>query len=409
MLAAGVKPDAAPLLSGTVPTLGAVTLNWPPPPPTPPVRRASASTVVAVSALAMLLSLALVLVGSVGLRAWLTSRAPASLPAPRPAVTSTPLPVATPTPSALLPSQSTGPVDVTDQIERGVVLIEGETPNEVVAGTGMVLTADGEVMTNYHVVRSTQSLTVTVAATGQSYRATVVGRDATVDVALLRLEGASGLDPVSVDPDPVAIGDIVVAAGNANGQGYVSANRGNVLSLSTSIQVEGPVENDPPETLHGLIETNAAAWPGDSGGPMYDAQYEVLGMTTAGGAESDAERQVYAIPIRTALDVVDQVRAGDDSGTVVIGPKAYLGVVVQTDDSGGVRIDRVEAGTPAEQIGLRPGDLIRTVDGKAIPDRLTLSHLLDDIRPGETVPITWQPTSGTDRTADITLAANPLN
>ena len=67
------------------------------------------------------------------------------------------------TPSAPLPSQSTGPVDVTDQIERGVVLIEGETPNEVVAGTGMVLTADGEVMTNYHVVRSTQSLTVTVA------------------------------------------------------------------------------------------------------------------------------------------------------------------------------------------------------------------------------------------------------
>lgn len=409
MLAAGVKPDAPPALSGTVPTLGRVTLDWPPPPPsTPPVRRASAATVVAVSCLALLLSLALVVVGFVGLRAWATSRTP-SAPVPLPGVTATPEPTATPTATTPLPEQSTGPVEVTDAIERGVVLIDGETPNESVAGTGMVLTADGEVMTNYHVVRSTRSLTVTVAATGRSYPATVVGRDATLDVALLKLEGASRLETVTIDPDPVAIGDIVVAAGNANGQGYVSANRGNVLSLSTSIQVEGPVENDPPETLRGLIETNAAAWPGDSGGPMYDAENEVLGMTTAGGTETDVERQVYAVPIRTALGVVDQIRANDDSGTVVIGPKAYLGVVVQADDSGGVRIDRVESGTPADEVGLRPGDLIQTVAGKDVPDRLTLSHLLDDVRPGETVAIAWQTSSGATHTGEITLAANPLN
>lgn len=407
MVAVGVKPDTLSADSKTIPTLGRVTHFRPSAPLPPPPRRTSTATVTAVSVLALLMSLALVLVGLVGLRAWVIARGtPAGTGLPH--VTATPLPLPTATGTAL-PEQSTGPVEVTPAIERGVVLISAETPAEGVAGTGMVLTPDGEVITNYHVVRSTQSITVTVAATGRRYQATVVGRDATADVALLRLAGASGLETVTIDAEDAAIGDVVIAAGNANGQGYVTAHRGNIVGLDRSIQVEGPIADDPPETLRGLIETNAAAWPGDSGGPMYDAEHEVLGMTTAGATDDDEERQVYAVPIRSALDVVNRIRAGDDSGTVVIGPKAYLGVIARADDRGGVRIDRVEAGTPADDVGLRAGDTIVRINGSDVPDRLTLSHLLDDITPGQTVPIRWRTPSGALRDADITLAANPLN
>ena len=239
---------------------------------------------------------------------------------------------------------------VSDEQSSGVVLINTTTTTGTAAGSGMVLSDDGYVLTNYHVVRSTEAITVTIAATGRRHTAELVGRDATKDVALLKLDRASNLDVVTIDSDPVRIGDIVVAAGNANGQGYVSAHRGNILELDRQINVKGANVNDPPQRLRGLIETNAPAWPGDSGGPMFDGEAQVLGMTTAGSSTGDGEtedKQVYAVPIREALDVVDRIRAGDESGTVVIGPKAYLGVIVEADDSSAVIVSDVQPDTPA--------------------------------------------------------------
>ena len=351
---------------------------------------------------------------------WLERLQPSPAPTvvtPSPAVSEpgpTPgLPQTTPQDSARpLPEQSVGPVDVTDDLKRGVVLITGRTPAEGVAGTGMVLTPDGYVLTNYHVVRSTEAITVTIAATGRRHTAELVGRDATKDVALLKLDRASNLDVVTIDSDPVRIGDIVVAAGNANGQGYVSAHRGNILELDRQINVKGANVNDPPQRLRGLIETNAPAWPGDSGGPMYDAESEVLGMTTAGSSTGDGEtedKQVYAVPIREALDVVDKIKRGDESGTIVIGPKAYLGVIVQADDSSAVIISEVQANTPAAEAGLTTGDTILNLDGQAVRTRAELSDVLDTIEPGTTVQITWTTPSGRERTAPITPKASPLN
>ena len=325
-------------------------------------------------------------------------------PAGSPSAPATSTPTPTPT-----PTQTVGPVTVTDSIKRGVVLISGRTPGDSVAGTGMVLTEDGLVLTNYHVVRSTESITVTVASTGRRYEATLVGRDATVDVALLQLRAASGLETVTIDPDQVGLGQVVIAAGNANGQGYVSANRGNVLGLGRSIRVSGPVPEDPPETLRGLIETNAPAWPGDSGGPMFDESHEVLGVITAGSSDDEQDtRHVYAIPIADALAVVDQVRAGDESGSVVIGPKAYMGIVAQSDDTGGVIVTRVESSTPAYRVGIRADDRIRTLAGRDVTSRVELSHILDDIEPGETVEVTWS-TDGRLKSGRITLGKSPLN
>lgn len=332
----------------------------------------------------------------------------ASEPGPTPGLPRT-TPADSPRP---LPEQSVGPVDVTDDLKRGVVLITGRTPAEGVAGTGMVLTPDGYVLTNYHVVRSTEAITVTIAATGRRHTAELVGRDATKDVALLKLDRAIDLDVVTIDSDPVRIGDVVVAAGNANGQGYVTAHRGNILELDRQINVKGANVNDPPQRLRGLIETNAPAWPGDSGGPMFDGEAQVLGMTTAGSSTGTGEtedKQVYAVPVREALDVVDRIRAGDESGTVVIGPKAYLGVIVEADDSSAVIVSDVQPDTPAARTGLAAGDTILTLDGQRVRTRSELSDVLDTVEPDSTVTITWTTASGRERSAEITPKASPLN
>ena len=339
---------------------------------------------------------------------------PATAPAPGPTqgpTDASAAPEASAVPQRPYPEQSVGPVEVTEELKRGVVLIAGRTPNEGVAGTGMVLTEDGYVLTNYHVVRSTESITVSIASTGRRHRAEMVGRDATKDVALLKLEDARDLDPVTIDGEDIRVGDIVVAAGNANGQGYVTAHRGNILTLGRSINVRGANENDPPQRLDGLIETNAPAWPGDSGGPMFDADGEVLGMTTAGSSSSENEddKQVYAVPIEEALAIVEKIRAGDESGTVVIGPKAYLGVIAELDDSNGLRVSDVLEDSPAGRTGIEAGDVIVALDGQRVRTRVELSDVLDTIEPDDTTSITWTTPSGRERTADITVAANPLN
>ena len=323
-----------------------------------------------------------------------------------PPSTKTPSPRRTPTTPR--PVQTTGPVTMTDALRRGVVLISGTTSSDNVAGTGMVISDTGEVLTNYHVVRSTQELTVTVSGSGKKYEATLVGRDATRDVALLQLKGARGLDVIRRDSDPVSTGDVVIAAGNANGQGFVSANRGNVLSMDQVIMVKGPTDNDPDERLSGLIESDAPGWPGDSGGPMFDAETEVLGMTTAGSTAKTEDRRVYAIPIRSAFEVVEQIRNGDESGTVVIGPKAYLGVTVE-DSAEGLAIRTVESGSPASKAGLRKGDTLLTLGGRPVANRSELSSALDGYEPKDQAPLTWRTAAGANREGSITFGASTIN
>ena len=141
---------------------------------------------------------------------------------------------------------------------KGVVLIDTVLPyqNASGAGTGMVLTASGQVLTSYHVVKAASTIKVTVAETGKTYQATVVGSDQTADVALLQLKGASSLTPVKIDNDKTSVGDKVTAVGNAGGTGTLTAAKGTILSLRASITTaaEGPVAS---ETLTHMIETTA--------------------------------------------------------------------------------------------------------------------------------------------------------
>ena len=134
-------------------------------------------------------------------------------------------------------------------MSKGVVLIDTvlRYAGARGAGTGVVLTSSGQIMTNYHVVEGTTSITVTVASTGTTYMATVVGHDQTHDVALLQLEDASGLDTVAVDRDPVAVGDQVTAVGNAGGTGSLTAADGKVTALNATVTTaaEGAVAPRP--------------------------------------------------------------------------------------------------------------------------------------------------------------------
>ena len=235
----------------------------------------------------------------------------------------------------------------------GVVLIEAETGSGIAAGTGMILTADGQVLTNYHVVAGSDKVSVTVADSGNTYTATVVGFDQARDVALLQLKNASGLTTVTVDNDQVAVGDAVAAVGNASGGGELVKAAGKVTATDQSLTVSSDSPWGSSEDLSGLVETNARAVPGDSGGPMFDSENEVLGMTTAG---STKERTSYAVPIATALAVVDQIETGQDAGTVRVGPAGYLGIKVADAETGstiGKTITQVVAGQPGRQGGRR--------------------------------------------------------
>lgn len=308
------------------------------------------------------------------------------------------------------PSGNTGTrsTTVTAAQSKGVVLIEAQVSDGIAAGTGMVLTADGKVLTNYHVVAGSDKVAVTIADTGDTYSATVLGFDQTRDVALLQLKNASGLDTVTIDTDAVNTGDQIAAVGNASGGGKLVKAGGRVTATDQNLTVssESPWGNS--EDLTGLIETTAGAVPGDSGGPMFDAQTEVLGMTTAG---STSDHTSYAVPIATALSVVQQIETGQDAGTVRVGPSGYLGVVAATRTSGskGIAIADVVAGGPADAAGITAGSRITKVGDTTITSKTNLANVIRNYEPGQQVSITWITANGHTKKATVTLGSSPVN
>jgi len=272
------------------------------------------------------------------------------------------------------------------------------------AGTGMVLTSDGEVVTNHHVVEGATTVRVTVMSTGKTYAAAVVGSDARDDVALLRLTGASGLSTVRTDTGGVSLGDDVTAVGDANGTtGYFSAASGRVTARDRSIttRTDGTASG---ERLAGLMQISSDVVSGDSGGATYDAQGEVVGMTTAassGGARVDG----YAVPIRTVLRVVDDLESGVESGRYDYGRPAFLGVGL---DGSTTMLQGVYTGTPAFRAGLRAGDRITSLGGRHVTTSAALKKAVSDRSPGDRVRVAWTDGSGAEHSATVTLTAGPV-
>lgn len=277
------------------------------------------------------------------------------------------------------------------------------------AGTGMILTANGEILTNNHVVEGATKIKVTVVATGDKYTATVVGTDKIDDIAVLQLADASGLTPVTTETGTVSIGDSVVAVGNAMGAGGVpSAAKGTITGINRSIttQSEGGVDG---ERLTGMIQVDAQVIAGDSGGPLYDSHGSVIGMDTA-AASSPAQSTGFAIPIARALSIASQIESGQGGGNIVIGSPAFLGVQFATGPSyshGGAMISGVLPKTPAAKAGLITGDTITAVDGTAITSGSQLKTVLSQYKPNDSVSLRWTDTKGGAHTATVTLMAGP--
>lgn len=203
----------------------------------------------------------------------------------------------------------------------GVVTIDtvlNYDSQERAAGTGMIMSSNGLILTNNHVVQQATRITVTVESTGKSYRATVVGTDATDDVAVLKLSGASGLTPVTFDASSsVKAGAAVYSVGNAEGTGDLVTAKGTVEAVNQSLTVQSDF-SETGESLSGLIEVSSDVVSGDSGGPLRDSSGDVIGIITAASSGSSAVTG-YAINIDKALRIADQIESGTASSTVRIG------------------------------------------------------------------------------------------
>jgi S1-C subfamily serine protease len=323
--------------------------------------------------------------------------------------------------------------------------------DEQAAGTGMVLTSSGEILTNNHVIDGATSISVTDVGNGKTYSANVVGYDRTSDVAVVKLVGASGLKTVSTSSGTAAVGQAVVGVGNAGGTGGTpSAAGGSITAMNQSITASDDGGGNS-ENLSGLIETNAGIEPGDSGGSLVNTSGQVLGMDTAASEDTsytDSASQGYAIPIATALSIAKKIEDGDASTALHIGATGFLGVSVESSSSAGTGstggsggfgtggdggfgsggsgfgsgtgssggsgtttsgavVEGTLSGSPAAQAGLVEGDVITGLNGSTVNSSTDLSNLLVGYHPGDTVQLQWTDQSGQTHTASVKLTSGP--
>ena len=304
-------------------------------------------------------------------------------------------------------------------------------------GTGIVLTSTGEVLTNNHVIEGATSIKVTDIGNGKTYTASVVGYDATQDVAVIQLQNASGLTVASLgNSSSVQTGASVTALGNAEGKGGTpSVATGSVTALNQSITASDELSNVN-EQLTGLIETNAPIQPGDSGGPLVNSHGQVIGMDTAASSsyqlqgQSSTATQAYSIPIDEAQSIANQIEAGTTSADVHIGATAFLGVEIGSSSStgngsggfggfggfggqnsqgttSGASVAGTVSGSPAANAGLAAGDTITAIAGQSVSSAEDVAHDLVKYHPGNSISVTWVDQSGQSHTATMTLATGP--
>ncbi|MEP9384022.1 S1C family serine protease [Nocardioides cheoyonin] len=287
---------------------------------------------------------------------------------------------------------------------KGVVLVDTivDYGSAEAAGTGLVLSSDGIVVTNHHVVEGATEIKVSVPG-GKTYDATVLGYDDTHDVAVLQLKGASGLSTVATDKAAVSDGEQVTSVGNAEGEGSLVAADGTVTDPSTAITVTD--DDGSKSRLTGLIEVDADIVSGDSGGALLDADGEVVGMNVA-ASSGGSDISGYAIPIDRVLDIAAQIIAGKDGGDVEIGYDAALGV--QLYGSGTPRVAGVVDGGAADDAGVTVGSTITSIDGTSVSSLSDITDVLAKHEPGDRVSLHWTDESGDAHTATVTLGRAPV-
>jgi S1-C subfamily serine protease len=383
----------------------------PPPPPPPPVRgEPHLWRWIAVSFL-----VALIAAGGSGIGVgWGLARALHGTPT----VVQSPIAIASPIASQNA-TPATGSVDanaIASKVDPALVFINTVVGTGQAAGTGMILTPDGEVLTNNHVVTGSTSINVTIVGQSASHTAHVIGVAPAADVALIQIEGVSGLPTVTfASSTNVQVGDPIVALGNALGLGGTpSVSSGTVTALNQTITAsEGGSKS---EQLTGMIESDAPISPGESGGPLVNTAGQVVGMITAGdiqGFRSQTSRVNYAIPADTAVNYVNKIRSGQASSDVVYGQVGYLGVSVRDltpeiasqlglNVTSGAAVVTVQSGSPAESAGITPNSVITKVGNAKITTSNELGTAIRSYKPADRVAVTWVDQRG-NHTATVTL------
>lgn len=332
---------------------------------------------------------------------------PASIPVPTAAA-----PPAPPPPPAAPPLRPVlSPEELRQAVVPTIVAIVSDTVTATTAGTGIVLTGDGLVVTNHHVIDGARHVSARSFDSGASYDVEILGYDSSKDVAVLQLGGATSMATAALgDPADVRLGDPVTAIGNAEGDGEAVAARGTVIGLDQALTARSSTDGSR-NRLEGMIEVNAAVRPGDSGGPLVDETGAVIGINTAGNAEPDPTEHMgpprsYAIPIDVAMGVVDQVRSGTASDTVRVGPTPVLGITVTTH-ARGAEVLWVSLWSPAEDAGMEVGDVITAMDGRPVASSQELTALMMLRGPGDTIELTWIDREGITHDARIVLEEGP--
>ncbi len=313
--------------------------------------------------------------------------------------------------SALALGRASTAVAVTASTARtGVVVVETNLAytDGAAAGTGIVLTSSGEVLTNNHVIRGATTIRVTDVSTHRSYTAHVVGYSVSNDIAVLQLVNAHGLRTATTgDSSGVSTGDRVTAVGNAGGTGSLTVVTGRVTGLGQAITVSD--EQGGSNRLTGMIQTNAPLQPGDSGGPLLE-NGRVIGVDAAAGRSGYDGSQGFAIPINTATSIAGQIESGHRSSTVHVGPTAFLGVLLDTSygqDVSGASVRDVVPGSAADRAGLGNGDTITGLAGRTVTTPASLQKVVLQLSPGKPVLLRWTDGYGYSRSATVRPAAGP--
>ncbi|MFG1697901.1 S1C family serine protease [Nonomuraea sp. NPDC049309] len=395
------RTDGWSQFGATPPSAGGFTRPLPsmPPPPPPAPKHAFTLTRKAIAGLALAAVAAL---GAAAVGGGAVGAALAGGGAPASAATATP---SSPSPVFRTASDKYTVAEVAAKVQPSVVMIQGRTSE----GSGVILSADGLILTNNHVVSGQDSGLTVKFNDGKTAKATVVGTDPATDLAVIRAQDVSGLAAIALgDSDQLKVGDDVLAIGSPLGlDGTVTS--GIVSALDRTVTAgSGPRDQQLPPgwggrgqaeevtTLGGMIQTDAAINPGNSGGALVNAAGELVGINSA--IAPDGVNLGFAIPVNTAKYVSEQLVK---NGKVT---HVYLGVSVTdaTGDVPGALIRDVTEGSPADKAGLKEGDLITKIGDTPVQGGDTVVGQVRGFKVGQQVQITYQ-RDGKESTVTVTM------
>jgi S1-C subfamily serine protease len=320
--------------------------------------------------------------------------------------------IVTPQSNSLAPATTAS----SGHVSRGLVDVNTITDQGPAAGTGMVVTPNGEVITNNHVIAGATQISVYDVGNHRTYSAHVVGYARSRDIAVIQLTGASGLATVPIgDSSTVRVGASIVTIGNAGGVGGTPSSAGGSVSgvgrpVTASDSIGGTTEH-----LTGLIEISGQLEPGDSGGPLVSGAGRVIGMDTAASSSFSFQTTTdagFAIPINTVLRVAREILAGDASNTIHLGSTALIGIEIENvagNAGQGALVNAVVPGGPADTAGITAGSTITALDGHSVSSPDALVAVKDRHHPGDRVAVSWTDAAGGSHTASLVLTTGPAD